>query len=79
MRNYLGSRLIMAHIDQYIQGIVPGGNTAMIAFFNRHHIRPADVVTALEVTGRGDADTVKNYVAEHPEFQDWYNNAPKLA
>ena len=78
MQNYLGARLLMLHIDQFLTGVSPGGNVAMADFFQRHHVRPADVVSALEVTGRGDAATVAQYVSEHPELAEWYSTTPTL-
>jgi hypothetical protein len=78
MQNYLGARLLMVHIDQYLTGVTPGGDAAMADFFQRHHVRPADVVNALEVTGRGDAATVAQYVSEHPELKAWYDITPTL-
>lgn len=78
MPNYLGSRLLMVHIDQFLSGSAPGGDKAMADFFQRHHVRPADVVNALEVTGRGDAATVAQYVSEHPELKAWYDITPTL-
>lgn len=78
MQNYLGARLLMVHIDQYLTGVTPGGDVAMADFFARHHVRPADVVEALEVAGRGDAATVAQYVSEHPELKAWYDITPTL-
>lgn len=77
--NYLGSRLLMAHIDQYLDGRSPGGPAGMADFFARHHVRPADVVEALQVSGRGDAATVEQYVKENPELAAWYSVTPRLA
>lgn len=78
MQNYLGARLLMVHIDQYLSGASPGGVAGMADFFARHHVRPADVANALEVTGRGDAATVAQYVSEHPELKGWYDITPSL-
>lgn len=79
MANYLGSRLLMIHIDQYLSGVSPGGAAGMAEFFMRHHIRPADVATALEVAGRGDAETVRIYVEDNPVMNSWYHVTPGLA
>ena len=79
MPNYLGARLLMVHIDQYLAGISPGGPAGMADFFQRHHVRPEHVTEALEVSGRGDAATVAQYVSEHPELAAWYSNTPTLS
>jgi hypothetical protein len=71
--NYLGSSLLMAHIEQYLDGRSAGGPAGLADFFQRHHVTPSDVVHALEVTGKGDAATVAWYVSEHPELNEWYN------
>ena len=78
MPNYLGSRLLMVHIDQYLSGAASGGVAGMADFFQRHHVRPADVIEALQVAGRGDAETVAAFVREHPELADWYSVTPTL-
>jgi hypothetical protein len=78
MPNYLGSRLLMEHIDQYLDGRAPGGVAGMGDFFGRHHVRPDDVVEALQVAGRGDFETVAQFVHDHPELKDWFTRSPRL-
>ncbi len=73
MTTYLPPDRLMQHIDQYLDGRSPGGNAGLAAFFAQHHVTVADVVRALQVTGRGDAATVEWHVAQHPELQAWYS------
>jgi hypothetical protein len=83
--SYLGARLLMIHIDQFLVGNsrdgMPGvpDHLGLADFFKRHHVRPADVVEALQATGRGDAETVRQYVDEHSELAEWYSVPPPLA
>ena len=82
MSTYLPPDRLMQHIDQYLDGRSPGGNAGLAAFFAQHHVTVADVVRALQVTGRGDAATVEWHVAQHPELAEWYgagNNSTPAA
>ncbi len=75
MRHFLGDRL-MVHIDQFLNGIDPGGDAAMARFFERLNVKPEHVVEELIRARRGDAETVAKYVAEHPDLAKWYGAGP---
>lgn len=78
MPHFMGNDRLIAHILQFIDGRSPGGDVAMVDFFDRLNVTVDHVIEALLATNRGDAATVAQYVSEHPELKAWYDITPSL-
>lgn len=72
MPNYLGNGPLLAHILQILNGVTPGGMSALLSLFERHRVRPDEVVQALEEAKIGGPDMVAEFVSKNPMFADWY-------